>query len=178
MKKGWTRTIAVLSGIFAIVIICVIVYNVITDYAIELMFKASQQSLIAQNELEYKKQTDQIIKDYQEQLMLLEKQKLLSIKEKQEQEKLLKLEEEKKLQKLNELKQASVIPSAAKIPADIKSQVMALALKRLGADGVSKCMAMLSGGITPEEKTELKNLFNTRFTASEKKQILAWAAKY
>ena len=84
MKKNTIKSIAILSGIFSIVIIIFIVYNVVntyTDNAVNLMINSAQQSIIDQNELQYKRLAEQIMKDYEERLKLVEKQKKLNLKE-------------------------------------------------------------------------------------------------
>ena len=178
MRKLRTRVIVAISAVLAIAIVCFVVYNVVSDYAIDLMFKASQQSLVEQNEIEFQKQKAKTIKEYEERIKLVEKQKQISLKVKKEKEKLLIQEREKKLTQIKQEKTASAVSSSLSIPDDIKKQMRAMAIRGLGADGVSKCIGMLSGGITAEEKGELKILFSTRFSAAEKKQILIWAAKY
>ena len=177
MKKR-TKIIISLSVIIAIVIVGIIGYNLVGDYAIDFMLKISAQNLIEQNEKDFKLQSDKIIKDYEDQLKKLELLKNLSEKEKKKREEILKAERNKKLQKIQDSRVASQKVSKIKIPDDIKKQMLALAIKGLGADGVSKCLAMLSGGLSAEEKTLIKELFRTKFSAEEQKQILEWASKY
>ena len=177
VKKS-TKIIIVISIIISFTVIAVVVYNYLSDYAVDLMFKLSTQTLIDQNEKDFKRQNDLINKDFEKRLRELKLQKDLDAKQRLDREKKLTEERTKRLKQLETKKKLVQSIEKKKVPEDVRKQIFALALKGLGADGVSRCLAMLSGGLTPEEKSELKELFHTKFSASEQKQILVWAALY
>ena len=178
-KRNFKKRLIVISSvIIAIAIIGIIGYNVIGDYAVDFMLKFSTQTLIDQGEKDFKKDHDKIVKDYDDKIKGIEKNKLLPPNEKEKAKIEAKVERDNKIKEIEKNKAKLSNLAKVKIPEDIKKQILALAIKGLGADGVSRCMSMLNGGLTAEEKSELKLLFKTKFSASEQAQILEWAKIY
>jgi len=177
-KRRKSKSTIILAVILAIVIIGIVGYNIARDYTVDFIFDITLDNLKAENDIKYKLEGDKIVKDFEDKKKKIADQKNLTQKEKLEKLNLLKAGQAANLKQIEEQKKKDMERGPIKIPEDVKQQMMDLAVSRLGADGVSRCMAMLSDGLTQAEKAELKQLFYSRFSAGEQKQIREWAAIY